>query len=278
MANKANALLSFWQNVKCHKENGIDTCIAEDDYEILKNNNLLTKKLTVHNPKNKLLYKDLPCEPFVGDIENAKIYLVTLNPGAKKNEHENWENKDLLKLRKNNIKQTNQYPFYYLDPILAKTGGGKYWKRKDRFGGLIEHFSSLVGGKENAMKLIATNVCDLELCPYHSEEWDEKTNKIIGDLSSVKTMIDFLKDKVIPDVISGRKSLIVMRSVTKISKFLRNIEFDCNGKKIKFDDLDKEFPENIAFYRTKELYRFARLNENTPGGQIIRKQLRKLII
>ena len=176
-----------------------------------------------------------------------------------------------------NLSQTNEYPFYYLDPALETSGGGKYWVRKDRFGWIITQLTPLFGSAEKARKFIAKNVCDIELCPYHSEEWDEKNNFIINKLPSVKTTINFLRNHVIPDVIQGKKSLIVMRKVKRINDLLSDVSFDYGDTKIKFFDLETLFPDNVAFYKTKDLYRFARLDSSTPGGKILQKQLNKLL-
>ncbi|MBR5904363.1 MAG: hypothetical protein IKZ49_02400 [Alphaproteobacteria bacterium] len=290
MANKANVLLSFWQNESKNFSTG--NYIAKPDYQILKDNNLLTKKLSVYNSKNTLLYEDLPCEPFMGDIENAKIYIVTLNPGAGEDEHENWQKQDLLDVWKNNFKQTNQYPFYYLDPKLEKTGGGRYWFKREqndkkvwgKFENLIEKIACDLKGQvpeeidcfAEARKLIAQNVCDLELCPYHSEKWNDSKN-IISNLPSIKIMIEFLKDNVIPDVISGKKSLLVLRHVTEINNVLNGVEFNYNGRKIEFKDLETLFSDRVVFYKTSGKAARASLKLTEEAGPVIYNQLQDKI-
>ncbi len=271
------SLSNFWKTVEFHP----GTYIAEPDYEMLKQGGVLISKLPVYNNKNTLLYQDLPCEPFMGDLQNASVYIVTLNPGSGEDEHTNWKNPDLLRLWKQNLlQQDTKYPFYYLNPILADTGGGKWWLATSKLANIIGYFTEVFGNRDKALEFVAKNICDIELCPYHSESWSDKHNNVVNKIPSVQATIDFLKDHVIPGVINGTKTLIVLRRVSEINKLLSGVTFDYNGKKIKFDDLDRLFPDRVVFYRTRGLATGAHLNPEAPqavGGKLLLNRLKELI-
>ena len=274
-------LSDFWKNFKPYG----DTCIAEQDYEILKKANLLVSKDDWKmSGKETSLHSHLHAEPFVGNL-NADIYIMTANPGVSDDEYNNWENNTLNKLADNCINQgPTKYPFYYLDPKLAGTGGALYWLEKvdmlpngkkqhyshHKFFELVNELEKKYGSRDAAIQKIAQNVCDLEFCPYHSKNWDPNN---ICSLPSVKAMIDFLKTIVVPGVINGTKTLIVGRNVRLIDNALSSVDFDYNGKKIKFDDLDKLFPDNVVFYRTRVLAQPMLLNSKSPAWSLLLKKL-----
>jgi hypothetical protein len=67
-------------------------------------------------------------EPFVGNPNDAEIYFLNLNPGFSEKDI-----KDMPAIKKhvfkNNQHESMEYPFYWLDPALKETGGGKWWRR-----------------------------------------------------------------------------------------------------------------------------------------------------
>lgn len=272
------ALKEFWKNVE-HYQDAIvgKTGIAEQDFKILKNANLLVGRDDWIHGSNRFNF-DLPPEPFVGDL-NADIYIITLNPGAGSNEYENWQNETLLKLHQDCLRQNKtEYPFYYLNPLLADTGGGMYW-HKEKFAGLITALTEVFGSKQTAIKKIAQNVCDLELCAYRSSVWNVGKFDVSG-LFVVQLMRRFIIDVVVPGVIRGDKTLLVGRG----REWFANTRFDYNGKIIKFDDLETLFPDRVVFYRGQQCrkmsftpYGYTKSGGGgTAGGQLLLDKLKDL--
>lgn len=271
-------LINFWKNITFQA----GTCIAQEDFDILKSHRLLiSQQEYIRNSKNVdaqiLLHDNLPAEPFVGDLLNSSVYIITLNPGIGDDEYSNWQDVELNKMLQKNLKQQEtEYPFYYLNPLLAHTGGAKYWGApKGKFAQCIQELANYTGDIVSANKLIAQNVCDLELCPYHSKKWGIKPD-VIRLLPSVRALIDFVADYIIPDVIAGKKSLIVGRKVNEISNLMVGKHFDYNGRQITFDDLDALFPDNVVFYRTPGKAISMSFSPTKEAGRVVLNQLKKL--
>jgi DNA-binding CsgD family transcriptional regulator len=111
--------------------------------------------------RNFQLRLDLFPEPYTGD-PRAKIILLNLNPGTSGDPAE--DKKDMKKLQpyaeKNIIHQTQDYPFYPLNPKLQSTGAYRYWTK------ILEHPIQDAGAER-----VAKNVCCIEYFPYHSLQY-----------------------------------------------------------------------------------------------------------
>ena len=246
-----NKLLEFWQSVQKQP----NTEIVKEDYEILHQHNLLItgaeweQVCAKPNEDAYKLHTDLIAEPFDGDIESAKIYIVSLNPHAGKYSEEYTNNfchpvlgKFLRdKITKNIYQQNKDYPVYYLHPDLEKTGGGKWW-RNQRFKYLIEILKKDLNITEDeATRFIAKNVFDLELCPYHSESWSDRAGDVIFTLPSVQVALDFVKNTIIPGVIDGSKKLIVLNGTPTLNKWIGQTTFKYRDTEVSFEQLYYEF-------------------------------------
>lgn len=271
-------LTDFWKNFDVYSDDIVGkTSIAKQDYELLRSNQLLVSQRD-WNSDSTLFTIDLPSEPFVGDLD-APIYIMTLNPGAGDDEYENWENTTLQDLANNCVVQgETDYPFYYLNPVLIGTGGYDYW-RNNRFWGLIKALSEYYNSEDIAIKKIANNVCDLELCAYRSSSWN--VGKFdINKLQVVKIMKDFIRTVVVPGVIRGEKTFLVGRG----REWFKSDKYDYNGKTITFDELEKYFPDRVIFYHGQACrsmsfnpYGYAKSGGGgTLGGQVLLESLKKL--
>lgn len=134
--------------------------------------------------------------PYAGDLNKACIYLLMINPGFSPNDYFSENNckeyrDDLI----NSLKQENldtDYPFVFLNPKYCHTSGGQYWLKK--FGSIIRKLNKEKELKyDDALKLVAKNICVLELFPYHSKNFNI-SNKIIRDLESTKKIKKFVSD------------------------------------------------------------------------------------
>src|SRR5258708_5127061 len=96
--------------------------------------------------------------PYIGIPETAEIYLLTLNPGFKKNYREEIDNPEFVAEVLRSLTFASDPPFYFLDPRFSQTDGFLYYKH--RFKQIIA-----LAGRDNVAKKI---MC-IEYFPYHSE-------------------------------------------------------------------------------------------------------------
>lgn len=270
-------LTDFWKNFDVYSDDIVGkTSIAKQDYEMLRSQQLLVTQRN-WNSGSTLFTIDLPSEPFVGDLD-APIYIMTLNPKAGDDEYTNWQNTTLQDLAKNCVVQgETDYPFYYLNPVLIGTGGYDYWRYK-KFGKLIKALSEYYNSEDIAIRKIANNVCDLELCAYRSSKWNVST-KIGSKLSVIKAMKDFVVNVVVPGVMRGEKTFLVGRG----REYFKSERFNYNGKIITFDDLETEFPDRVVFYHGRACWGMSfnpkehtERGGGTKGGEVLLDTLKKL--
>lgn len=290
--------LNFWQNAKFKTS---DECILANEYDILKNNGLLITgadwEQNNQDDNVKKLHEELPAEPFDGDLENATIYIVSINPHAgsyideytNNFKHHLRQNLLMDRIRKNRLQQNTSCPFYYLDKDLKETGGGIWWLSKFKYT-IKKLQEDLQISYIDAIKLISNNVFDLELCPYHSAKWKElnpEEKQIISQLDSVKTALDLFKDVIIPDVINNNKKLIMLNGTRDLSKWLGTKKFNyTNNSLLTFEELyDKLSDENhdindkdlrmICYWKKNFGYaRKASMGGTTPAGKLLLNHLK----
>jgi hypothetical protein len=83
------------------------------------------------SPKTKELCLDLLPMPFVGDVENAVVSLLMLNPGLVPSDYfGEFEVKDYRNALLENLKQTAGSQLLFLDPRFSWHGGFVYWHTK----------------------------------------------------------------------------------------------------------------------------------------------------
>lgn len=157
--------------------------------------------------------------PYVGDIENAKVFYLTGNPGYMHGDYFHTQNsKDLVQDLKNNIKQgeslDKEYPFMFLNPKYYFTGGYEYWIKKTRNieNALVKSYQ----GKDEIQKIlkarqaIAKNFAVLELTGYPSASMNQSA---INQLVSKEIIVNFVKKVLIPLVKDDKVIIICARSL-----------------------------------------------------------------
>jgi hypothetical protein len=183
--------------------------------------------------KNKEKYKyhfhqDLLPGPYCGDIKNAKVYLVGLNPGFSPDDYTlEMENTSYFKLLEDNIKQKiNKYAFVPLNPDYKDGPASRWWRQPKMFGNIITKLQSKTPS-ENIDELLGKKICALELFPYHSLRMS--TSGKLFKIESVKRMTSFIKKLYDDD--SDEKLLIITRSVTNLEKICKMDLFPVPKKK-----------------------------------------------
>lgn len=148
--------------------------------------------------------------PFIGDLRNAKIFLLLANPRLDHSDYKaEYDDTDYREAVIQNIKQApdRNYPFFALNPKFAWTGGFQYWENK--FKPLAtEICNQKKASYKEILKFISKSIVVLELQPYRSID-----SCFIPKLESTEIVKSFLIDTLIPRTEDGSIVLVVMRKV-----------------------------------------------------------------
>lgn len=162
---------------------------------------------------NRFHFGLLP-SPYCGDILNARIYILMLNPGFSSIDY--YAEQYCKKFREAEINclyqnQNIEYPFYCLNPEFIWTGGGAYWENKLR--DIIKENSKIKRiNYVGSTKEIAQKVALLELIPYHSISY-RLSEKVEEQVESRNVMKEFVKDYVYKKVQNDKACIIITRKV-----------------------------------------------------------------
>lgn len=110
-------------------------------------------------------------EPFLGDVINAKVLLLNLNPGVDiLNKQFHRQEKYLVRANNNIRHQPQDFPFFLLDQELEGLPGHEWWSKK---------LKRLIS--ETSVEKVAKGIACIELHGYPSERY-----KHISGLESMK--------------------------------------------------------------------------------------------
>lgn len=122
--------------------------------------------------KDSRLQLGLVPQPFMGDLEAAKVVVLLLNPGlAPADFHAEFEHpafRDALLQNLRGELRDTEFPFLFLDPAWSWTGGYAWCYRRLRR--IIACFEKPLGSRRAAQSFVAKNIAFLELIPYHSKD------------------------------------------------------------------------------------------------------------
>lgn len=187
--------------------------------------------------------------PYVGDLQNASIYILLLNPGLSPDDYYGeFEIPEFRKSVLSNLKQEfchDGYPFLFLNPKYAWHAGFKWWH--DKLKDVINDLSTKQKiSFADARKKLAKHLACIELMPYHSMNFS-LSEKQLGKLSSTQLATEFVEKFVVPKIKNNEAIVIVTR-------------------KIRFWNL----PEinGVILYNAGQA-RGASLSSNSPGGRAI---------
>jgi len=152
--------------------------------------------------------------PFVGDVANARVYFLLLNPGLCELDYfAEYCKPDFAQRLRANLRQDfrgTEYPFFPLDPRFAWHSGSRYWQNK--LAPVIKKLADQTGQTHaRVRKVVAQNVCAIELVPYHSVR-DSVTGTVRRVLESARLARDYVHDVLIPEARSGSRLIVAMRS------------------------------------------------------------------
>jgi len=207
-------------------------------------------------PDDKRLHLGLLPQPFIGDLQRASIYVLSLNPGLGPTdyygEYEVPEYKNALLATLKQQFDKSDSPFIFLDPRYSWHGGFRYWHGK--LSEVIKTFAD--DSKQSFAKaraMLASELASIELLPYHSAKFSDADNRLCN-LRSVALARAFVKDFVVPRVERGEAIAVALRKA-----HLWGLP---------------AIPGVIQY--EKKQAQGASLTTNSPGGRAILECLRKL--
>ncbi len=167
------------------------------------------------------LHLGISPHPYAGNLERAKIFILSLNPGLHPGEYLLETDPKYVEIHKKNMRQEKMdYPFYFLNPYLSIHPGYTYWFKK--FRDLINEIRDHFGIKwVEAQKRLSGLVTTLELVPYHSQTFG-LTDNILTKLESVKVMKQYVNEILIPK--AEKKEILII--ITRKTRFWNLKESD----------------------------------------------------
>jgi hypothetical protein len=164
-------------------------------------------------PGDRRLHLGLLPQPFCGDVENASIYVLMLNPGIGWQDYYGEYNvpeyrEALLKALRQDF-AADDIPFHFLDPQFSWHGGFGWWHGK-----LVRLIEQLAKNWETpfaeARARLGRQLASIELVPYHSEGFSN-AGGLAKKLPSAKLAVEFVNEVVLPKVRDGRAIVTVAR-------------------------------------------------------------------
>lgn len=150
-----------------------------------------------HSDRAAHMHAHLIPQPYVGDIRNAGIVLCLLNPGVDLGDYVSerpgteFRDRKLANLRQKGI--DGRYPFFEIDPDLADTGAFRWWWPR-----LKKVADAMVAdGHEfdDAVAILAREICCVELVPYHSGTAPPGYEKLVKCLRSSRLAVEAVRDR-----------------------------------------------------------------------------------
>ena len=167
-------------------------------------------------PDDKCVHLGLLPHPFCGDVLNAKVYILMLNPGLNPSDYFGEDQVPSFReavLR--NLRQQfaeDDYRFMFLDPQYSWHSGFDWWHGK------LKGVIAALAGKwhctfAEARKRLARSIASIELFPYHSVNSGAISRwlKTGHPLRSAKLAGGFVREYVMPRVKLGEAIIVVTR-------------------------------------------------------------------
>jgi len=191
-------------------------------------------------------------QQIVGNMKEAKIFLLNLNPSFDVEKYLDFDDEEKLKDILEEVLASNgspniEYPFYFLNPELKDTGGETWWNNGHHFKSYIEECYDI--------KKLAKLFCCIELIPYHARKLPISINKML-ECPSVKNVKDFVREVLIPKAKKEDIVIICLRSKKywdiekEINDKSYNVYFSPNPQRANFS-INNEKSEHVK--KIKEL-------------------------
>jgi hypothetical protein len=187
--------------------------------------------------------------PYSGNITDAQIYILALNPGFGPQDYyaESYD----VAFKRERVRQLHQerldtkFPLCDLNPKFCWTSGWKYWaNRLNDIVSFLSHQKNIRWSE--ALQALSQRTACLEYVPYHSKNF-RLPRSIVKKMRSPELMRAFVHNYVVPRAREDRAIIVVTRHV---------------------DVWDLPKHRNIVVYKGPQS-RAAYLNMKSPGGRRI---------
>ena len=183
--------------------------------------------------EDKRLHLGVLPTPFMGDMLNASVYVLMLNPGLDERDYE-WDEKPcyreavLASLKQERLEGT--LPFLFLDTKFARHAGYSSWnytQRNRKPGRGLEKLIQALARKrgvstEEARSELGKKLAVIQLVPYHSDKFSQK--RWLGRLPSVRLAQKFVQEIAAKRVSAKEAIIIAARGVNQHwDKYLRDL-------------------------------------------------------
>ena len=206
-------VIEAWRNTDLSREpyclnEDIKQMNQSDHYEDIFSYEDLVKRLgEVKRAPQKVHLNLLPI-PYIGNIEKAKVIILSANPGLGATDYKiDDEDDSYRKILMNNLKQESfdDFPFFCLNPQYAWHGGFDYWE--PRFWPIIVQ---LIEKKSlnyyGALREISNLIAVIEYIPYHSI-----SSPVFRGLESTRMMKEYVHKVLLSRARNGQIDIIVTR-------------------------------------------------------------------
>ena len=161
------------------------------------------------NTGNKRLHFGRIPTPYLGDLRNAKVFILTLNPGHQSIDYWwDFQRPDFRQAMKRNLKQTKPVKFEFLNPEFAGHPGSVYWEK--RFKDIIDGLTRGSVTPDVARAKIASATAVIQLIPYPSAKGDGVA-ELSDRLESTLLAKMFVKKHVLKKVHNREAIAVVLR-------------------------------------------------------------------
>ncbi|MGI9256320.1 MAG: hypothetical protein ACR2PY_05245 [Salinispira sp.] len=207
---QVKTIIDFWQELNTktppfvHPRDSLSRCLSYEEYKKIPESDISRYDTYFHT--------SLMPVPYYGDIQNAKVYVLYLNPGFCPDDYAaERERKGYFQLFVNGLRQNgkNEYPFPFISPQHDDTPAGRWWMRKLRR--IIEHVAEQKNiSRENAVFEISQKIATLELVAYHSTTFNGNY-AVVHDLPSSQMIRNFVREYALPRAREDKACIIITR-------------------------------------------------------------------
>lgn len=240
-----NTLIQGWQNRTKNLFPG-DNIIQDEEYSV----NLTSPEEYIlselfNDPNDNKYHIGLSPLPFLGNLAQASVFILTLNPGLHVSDYFTETHPVFQAHLDANFNQTlnpTEYPLFFLNPALGFHAGFTYWNRFLKVTREALH-TRLKHPRNEVQKFLAREIAVLEFIPYHARR-GPKTNKSIKSMPSVKAVTAYARNILEPRALNEEILILNVRRVQDwglktgrniLTNFTQTVSLDpegSNGKKL----------------------------------------------
>lgn len=203
-----NTLVQHWNKAPLD----VAPFLHPDDQIILKRASPVTSyagftdELASGAVKPKTFHLSLMPVPYFGDLDNAGVIILLLNPGLHASDYMLEERFPEFRDELRSVIRQESRGNPFLDPRWAWTSGFTWWEGKLGEVARVIASKRFNGHYGEALRSLSGHVAVIEMVPYHSKSFGGPV-----DIPSARAALAFVKEV----VEEGRRTVIVTRQVRK---------------------------------------------------------------